>query len=185
LPRFAPMTIRTRRDWIWRVTSSLATRDPTPCRLHMGGTSRGVSFLSREVPGEVDLHVLEIQKGSFGTLLTLESSMPYFKTDELARGEWLVRLLSATVAALGCEVCGYGHDNAYETGYDSLDPATVIKRLRAGELFTMDSPQFHAISVGLVTPEEMAALLDQHPKGPFFKYGLTTTGYHVLRAMSP
>jgi hypothetical protein len=31
----------------------------------------------------------------------------------------------------------------------------------------------------------MAALLDEYPKGPFFKYGLSTTGYHVLHAMAP
>jgi hypothetical protein len=166
--------------------------DIVPCRsriealsLARGWNEWGVSFLSREVPGNVDLYFFGIQKGSFGALVSLESSMPGFKNDEYARGEWLVRLLSAVVATLGCEVCGYGRDNAYETGYDSLEPTTVLARLRAGDFFVMGPPQFHAIAVGLVSPEEMATLLEQYPRGPFLKYGITTTGYHLLRATAP
>jgi hypothetical protein len=158
---------------------------PEALSLARGLTAWGISFAARAVPADVNLYVYDVDRSSFGTRLTFDSSIVYYETDELARGEWLVRLLAATVATLGCSVCGYGPDNAYEAGYDALEPGNVLARLRAGELFTMGPPQFHAIAAGLVTPEEMAGLLDQHPKGPFLRYGLTTTGYHLLRAMYP
>lgn len=144
-----------------------------------------VSFLSREAKGTVDLYVFDKQKDSFGSVMQVETSMPYFETDEMPGGEWLIRLFLTTVSALECEVSGYGPDDAYETGYDSLDPSVVLARLRAGELFTIPSPQFHAISLGLVTLEEMAELLGRHPKGPFLKHRISTTGYHVLYAIGP
>jgi len=143
----------------------------------------GISFLSREVPGNVDFYVFEIEKNSFGARLTVESSMPWYESEEHAEGEWLVKLLLTAVSALGCEVCGYGADDAYEAGYDSLDPSVVLARLRAGELFTIRSPQFHAFSSGLISPEEMAELLDRHPKKPRLRYKVSTTGYHVLYAV--
>ena len=140
----------------------------------------GISFLSREVPGNVDFYAFEIEKNSFGARLTVESSMPWYESEELAAGEWLVKVLLTTVSALGCEVCGYGADDAYEAGYDSLDPSVVLARLRAGELFTIRSPQFHAIALGLISPEEITGLLERHPQTPPILYMVSTTGYHVL-----
>jgi hypothetical protein len=138
------------------------------------------SFLSRQVPGNVDFYAVDIGKTSFGARLVVESSMPYYESDELPMGEWLVKLLLAAVSALGCDVCGYGADDAYEAGYDSLEPSVVLARLRAGELFKIRSPQFHAIATTLISEEEMRALLDNHPKDPTFVYKVSTTGYHVL-----
>jgi len=58
-------------------------------------------------------------------------------------------------------------------------PSVVLARLRSGELFVIQSPQFHAISSGLISAEEVAAILSQHPKDPTFKYR-ASSGYHVL-----
>ena len=66
---------------------------------------------------------------------------------------------------------------------DSLHPSVVLARGRAGEMFMMRPPQFHAISTALISSEEMAALLDQHPKRPRFRYRLATRGYHLLHAV--
>ena len=92
--------------------------------------------MSREVPGNVDFYAFEIEKNSFGARLTVESSMPWYESEELAAGEWLVKVLLTTVSALGCEVCGYGADDAYEAGYDSLDPSVSRTRRLTSSLFS-------------------------------------------------
>ena len=151
--------------------------------LARGRGAWGLVFLARRIPGDVHFHALEIRQDSFGTLLTFDESMVYAEDHQFGKGEWLVRLFTRIAETLGCDMCGYGRDDAYEKGYDALEPATVLARLRAGELFTMAWPNFHAISVKRVTPEEMNDLLARLPKGQFFKYELTTTGYHLLSAM--
>jgi hypothetical protein len=153
--------------------------------LARGWEAWGVSYLAQGIPGEINFHVLDVGHGSFGSLLTFDESMVYHRSDEFSRGGWLVRMLTTLAEVLGCDVCGYGPDNAYEAGYDALEPATVLARLRAGELFAMYSPQFHSISASLVSPDEITELLFRHPRAPFLKYKLTTSGNHVFSAMPP
>jgi hypothetical protein len=139
--------------------------------------------LSKEARGNVDLYFFAIAKDSFGARLVVESSMPYYEREENPKGEWLVKLLLSAVSALGCKVSGYGTDDAYEDGYDALDPTVVLGRLRAGELFAIRRPQFYAISSELISQDEMITLLDRYPKAPRLQYKLSTTGYHVLYAV--
>ena len=80
---------------------------------------------------------------------------------------------------------GYGTDNAYQVGYVPLDPAVVVSRVRSGDLFSKRYPSFHSISVDLIAPEEMDALLKTFPKNMFLRYTLSTTGYHVLSVLTP
>lgn len=143
-------------------------------------TAWGISFLVREIPAYVNLYIFDIQEGSLGVALSFDTSMLSYETDESPEGQWLRALFISLVAALGCAVCGYGPDNAYRTGYVPLSPAKILERLRAGELFKMSYPNFHAISVSLLTTEEMTALWERLPRSEFLKYGLATTGYHIL-----
>lgn len=161
--------------------------ESVPCRsraealsLARKWTAWGVSFLVRQVPGEFNLEFFHIENDSFAVAASFDTSMLAFGSDEFAEGQWLRGLLIAVVAALGCQVCGYGHDSAYEGGYESLSPERVVERLRAGELFLMGYPNFHAISVNLVTTEEVTALWERLPKSEFLKYGLATTGYQIF-----
>ena len=165
-------------------------KDLVPCRSRQEALSLarawkawGISFLARQVPGNVNLYLFDLQKDSLGAAISFDSSMVYFGTDELDKGEWLRKLLIALVSALACQVCGYGRDSAYRVGYVPLEPSVVLARLRSGELFVMPYPNFHAISVDLVNAEEMNALLERLPKSDFLKYGLATTGYHVLSVL--
>jgi hypothetical protein len=162
-------------------------KEMVPCRsrqealsLARGWTAWGISFLARQVPGNVNLYLFDFQKDSLGAAISFDSSMVYFATEELEKGEWLRRLLIAVVSALGCTVSGYGRDSAYRVGYVPLEPAALLTRLRAGDLFVMPFPNFHAITVDLVKPEEMDDLLARLPKSEFLKYGVATTGYHIL-----
>jgi hypothetical protein len=165
-------------------------KEMVPCRsrqealsLARGWTAWGVSFLVRQVPGDVHLYLFDFQRDSVGAAISFDSSMVYFKTDDLEKGAWLRRLLIALVGALGCDVCGYGADPAYRVGYVPLQPAVLLGRLRAGELFVMPSPNFHAISVDLVKPDEVNALLEHFPKSQFFRSGVATTGHHILSTL--
>jgi hypothetical protein len=143
-------------------------------------TAWGLSFLVRQVPGYFNLEFFHIENDSFAVAASFDTSMLTFESDQFAKGQWLRGLFIGVVAALGCQVCGYGHDAAYEGGYESLSPSRILERLRAGELFTMRFPNFHAISVDLVSTDEMTALWERLPRSQFLKYGLATTGYHIL-----
>jgi hypothetical protein len=161
--------------------------DMVPCRsrqealaLARKWTAWGISFLGRQVRGNVNLYLFDFQKDSVGAAASFDTSLLYYESEELERGEWLRRMLMTLVEALGCQVCGYGADDAYRVGYVPLDPSALLKRLRSGDLFKMPYPNFHAISADLVKPDEMNELLARLPKGDFFKYGLVTTGYHIL-----
>jgi hypothetical protein len=165
-------------------------QDLVPCHsrlealtLAQGWTAWAISYLARQVPGDVNLYFFNIDLDSFGAAVSFDSSLLTFETDELERGEWLRQLFITMTAALGCDVCGYGPDTAYSIRYESLNPAVLVDRLRAGDLFTMRRPNFHAISVALIRPEEMTALLRRLPRSDFLDYRLSTTGYHILSVL--
>ena len=164
--------------------------ESVPCRsrveaLSLAGkwTAWGLSFLARQVPGYFNLEFFEIENDSFAVAGSFDTSMLSFESDEFAEGQWLRGLFVAVVAALGCQICGYGKDDAYQTRYESLSPAVILERLRKGEVFTMPDPSFHAISVDLVSPEEMTSLWEQLPRDKHLKYGIATTGYHIFSIM--
>ena len=145
-----------------------------------GWSAWGLSLLSRRVPGYVYAYAFDIGKDEWSSAISFDTSMLTYETADLPRGEWLRGLLVSLVAALGAEVCGYGADKAYRLRYEALVPSVIVERLRAGELFTMPYPNFHAISAALVGVEEMAELLDRWPRSQFLQYRLATAGYHVL-----
>jgi hypothetical protein len=161
--------------------------DMVPCRTRSevllkarGWSAWGLSLLARPVPGYVYAYVFDLGNDEWSSAVSFDTSMLTYETSDLPRGEWLRGLLVSLVAALGSEVCGYGADRAYRLRYEALDPSVIIQRLRAGELFTMPYPNFHAISAKLVKVEEMADLLDRLPRSQFLQYRLATAGYHIL-----
>jgi hypothetical protein len=133
--------------------------------------------------GNADLEFFEIESDSFAVAMSFDSAMMSVEYGEFAEGQWLRKLFMATVDAFRCEVCGYGADDAYSTGYESLSPAVIVDRLRAGELFMMGYPNFHAIAVDLVSPDEMTALWAQLSRSKYLKYELAASGHHILSIM--
>jgi hypothetical protein len=145
------------------------------------GGAWAISFRVLQLPGEANLYLFDQQgKDSFGAALAFDSSMVTHKTDTLERGQMLRTLLGTVGAALGSAVCGYGADDAYRIGYVPLESSVIVDRLRAGELFMMPWPNFHAISADLVSVEEMHSLLEKLPRRKPFKYGFATSGYHMM-----
>lgn len=163
--------------------------DMVPCRsrqealaLAKGWTAWGVSLVARQIPGNVDLYLFASEKDSIGVAASVDASLVYFETPGIEQGAPLRKLLGALVAGFGCQVCGFGADRAYSVGYVPLDPGTIVARLERGDLFKIPTPNFHAISVDLVPIEKMNQLLAEPtlPKSKFFRYGLATSGHHLL-----
>jgi hypothetical protein len=133
--------------------------------------------------GNAYLEFFETESDSFAVAMSFESAMMSVEYGEFTEGQWLRKLFMATVDAFRCEVCGYGADDAYGGGYEWLSPTVIVERLRAGELFMMGYPNFHAISVDLVSPDAMNALWDSLPRSKYLKRELTASGYHILSIM--
>lgn len=142
--------------------------------------SWGVSFLSRQIPGHLDLVFFDIGADGFAATVNMESSLVHCETAEIVRGEWIRQLLLGLAVNTGALVCGFGSDNAYRIRYEMLYPDAVVERTRHGELFTMAFPNFNAISTQLMGAEEMNALLQRTPKSKFLDYRLAIGGYHIL-----
>lgn len=139
-----------------------------------------LTYVVPEIPAEVYFTFFEPDETSCGMTISLDSSIPYFQPQSYEPGDWLVKFLIELTHALSADVCGYGADDAYSVRYESLEPEKVIERLRAGELFRITPPVFHAFSLRLVSAKEMVEIRQRQPLPKALQYKLTTGGYHVL-----
>jgi hypothetical protein len=138
-----------------------------------------LTFNVQEIHQNVSLNLWEDGEKTH-ICLYVAREMMWYESDDYQQGDWLKGFLLQFTAALGTDCCGYGRDPQYDTIYKSLEPSDVIRRLQDGSLLLIPDPVIHVISVALVPPGQIAAILLEHEAPAGFHSRQSTAGYHVL-----
>jgi len=148
-------------------------------RWHAVGLIYGV----RAVPAQIYLYFFDAAEDTCSFTMSIDESLVYFTSDDYGPGRWLAGFLSAVVAAVEADVCGYGHDDAYETRHESLDPGHVVQRLREGNLLKIGNPSFHAFAPTIISHREIDELFNSRPRHRKANLSVTLAGYSIVYAL--
>jgi len=154
-------------------------------------------YLSSDTRANFYVHFTEIEADAFTVTIDVETSFIYYRNDEYERGQWFEAWLTSLAIAIGADICVYGVTEVLDASmpmeellerlqeplYEALDPATVLDRLRRGDLLALPDPGFHAISIDLIESSEIQSLVKKGPCAPRLVYR-AAPGYHILANIS-
>jgi hypothetical protein len=143
----------------------------------------GLIYRVRGVPAQIYLYFFNAAAASCSFTMSIDESLVYFTSDDYGPGQWLAGFLSAVVAAVEADVCGYGRDNAYEVRHESLDPAQVVERLRDGNLLQIGNPSFHAFVPAIISQRDVKELFNSRPRHRKAKLSVTLAGYSIIYSL--
>lgn len=133
------------------------------------------------VPAKDDLYLYQwVVEGERRLSVELgRGKLRYFESDDFQPvGRYQVALMLALVVAAEADVCAYGKD--YERDlFRTLEPRSLIDKLREGTLLTQWTPAVFLISTKCIEKAEVEAAIRGND-ARHLKYSIATSGYHVL-----
>jgi hypothetical protein len=121
------------------------------------GESFGLEYLVG-VPAYLYLNFFDFTDDGYSMLLNFDSSLLYFNDAANDAGDVLERILSAIVAELDLDACGYNSSDRYEGEFNALTTGEIVAGLRSGELLQMQPPFYYALKTAHLSRKEARAL---------------------------